>query len=74
MLDIAAEMYCNLRQQENLPEELAEDMDARLAAINEWTTFYDWSNDDYADMLRGYGEQYGDHTNIDQFKELQFVF
>lgn len=74
MLGIAAEMYCHLRQQENLPEELAEDMDARLAAINEWITFYDWSNDDYADMLRGYGEQYGDHTNIDQFKELQFVF
>ena len=52
LLDAATALYCHLRQREDLPKDLAEDMDAHLLLLNARTgLFGNWTVCLYADML-----------------------
>jgi hypothetical protein len=66
LTDSAVCLYCHLRQKEDLPTELAEDMDIHLRIFNQKTEFFgDWSLSVYADMLLGSGMQSEDYSDIE---------
>ena len=80
LLDAATALYCHLRQREDLPQDLAEDMDAQLLVLNARTRLFgDWTVCLYADMLcpaECQSEDYSDLENCgiwNAFTEACFV-
>lgn len=80
LLDAATALYCHLRQREDLPQDLAEDMGAQLLLLNARTgLFGDWTVCLYADMLcpaECQSEDYSDLENCgiwNAFTEACFV-
>lgn len=72
MTDVAAEVYCHLRQKSDLPKELGEDMDNQLLLQNQKTGFFgDWTLNIYADMLYTLGYQSGDYSSLDKMDAWQ---
>lgn len=74
LTDAAAEVYCHLRQRDDLPEDMGEDMDAQLLLLNQRTGFFgDWTMGNYADMLftDGYqGQDYSELENCEVWMDL----
>lgn len=66
LTDAAAAVYCHLRQRDDLPKDLGEDMDSQLLLLNEQTgLFGDWTLSIYADMLYTDGYQSEDYSDLD---------
>lgn len=65
VLDAATELYCHIRQMEDLEEDFAEDMDIYLVLLNQkLALFGDWSLSMYADMLLSGDQQSVDYSDI----------
>lgn len=66
LTDAAVEVYCHLRQRNDLSEGMGEDMDAQLLLLNQRTGFFgDWTMSNYADMLCTGDNQSQDYSELE---------
>lgn len=66
LTDAAVEVYCHLRQRDDLSEDGTEDMDSQLLLLNQRTGFFgDWTMGNYADMLYPAGNQSQDYSDLE---------
>ena len=67
LADAAVEVYCHLRQREDLSEDWKEEMDVHLLLMNQRTGFFgDWTSGNYADMLYDAEGQSQDYSELEK--------
>ena len=68
LVEILQEVYCHLRQKDDLPKRLKNEMDIHLEIFNKKTSFFgiDYGDSRYEDMLLDGKKQYGDYSDLSQ--------
>lgn len=68
LVEVLQEVYCHLRQKDDLPKRLKNEMDIHLEIFNKKTSFFgiDYGDSRYEDMLLDGKKQYGDYSDLSQ--------